>query len=87
LPLGSGGSAALQRWIVELNCSRDYTMIVRISMKLLLIGIIKNNKRGSFGLAVISLAPASINIVSHGLPIRMEQVLQAFGEDREMWKQ
>jgi hypothetical protein len=56
-------------------------------MKLLLIRIIKNNKRASFVLAVISLAPASINIISYGLPIRMEQVLQAFGEDREMWKQ
>jgi hypothetical protein len=87
LLLGSGGSAAVQRRIVELNCSRDYTMIVRISTKLLLIGIIKNNKRGSLVLSVISLAPASIDIVSDGLPIRMEQVLQAFGEDRETRKQ
>jgi hypothetical protein len=84
---GAGGSATMPWRIVERYCSRDYTMIVYISTKLLLIGIIKNNKRGGFVLAVIFLAPASIDIVSHGLPIRMEQVLQAFGEDREMWKQ
>ena len=60
-------------------------MIVYISTKLLLIGIIKNYNRGSFILAVISFAPASINIVSRGLPIRMEAVLQVFGEDREAW--
>ncbi|MGI8570332.1 MAG: hypothetical protein ACR2KT_15415 [Methylocella sp.] len=50
-------------------------MIVRISMKLLLIGIIKNNKRGSFVLAVISFAPASetieetITAQEHGLAV------------------
>jgi hypothetical protein len=48
-------------------------MIVYISTKLLLIGIIKNYNRGSFILAVISFAPAAINIVSGGLPIRMEK--------------
>jgi hypothetical protein len=62
-------------------------MIDHISTKLLLIGIIKNYNRGSFILTVISFAPASINIVSLGLPIRMEEVLRAFGENREAWKQ
>jgi hypothetical protein len=62
-------------------------MIVYISTKLLLIGIIKNYNRGSFILAVISLVPASTNIVSGGLPIRVDEVLRAFGEDREAWKQ
>jgi hypothetical protein len=62
-------------------------MIVYISTKLLLIGIIKNYNRGSFVLAVISFASASINIVSHGPPIGMEQVVQAFGKDRQPWKQ
>jgi hypothetical protein len=62
-------------------------MIVFISTKLLLIGIIKNYNRGSFILAVISLVPASTNIVSGGLPIRVDELLQAFGEDREAWKQ
>jgi hypothetical protein len=45
-------------------------MTVYKSTKLLLIGIIKNYNRDSFILAVISFAPASINIVSGGLPIR-----------------
>ncbi|MDQ6703789.1 MAG: hypothetical protein M3Z96_12185 [Pseudomonadota bacterium] len=58
-------------------------MIVHISTKLRLIGIIKNYNHGSFILTVISFAPASINIVSRALPIRMEVVIQAFGEDRE----
>ncbi len=62
-------------------------MIGYISTKLLLIGIIKNYNRGSFILAVISFAPPSINIVALGLPIRMEEVLRALGEDREAWKQ
>jgi hypothetical protein len=84
---GTGGSAAVQWQIVELNCSRNYTMIVHISTKLLLIGIIKNYNRGSFILAVISFALASINIASRGLPIRMEEVLRAFGDYREGWKQ
>jgi hypothetical protein len=84
---GTGGSAAVQGRIVELNCSKNYTMIVRISTKLLLIGIIKNYNRGSFILAVISFALVSINIASRGLPIRMEEVLWAFGENREGWNQ
>jgi hypothetical protein len=83
---GTGGSAAMPWRIVELNCSRHYTMIVYISTKLLLIGIIKNYNRGSFILAVISVVPASLNIVSGGLPIRVEEVLRAFGEDREALK-
>jgi hypothetical protein len=70
---GTGSSAAVPWWIVELNCSRHYTVIVYESTKLLLIGIIKNYNRGSFILAVISFAAASINIVSGGLPIRMEE--------------
>jgi hypothetical protein len=49
-------------------------MIVHISTKLLLIGIIKNYNLGSFILAVISFAQASINIVSRGMPICMEEV-------------
>ena len=53
--------------IVELNCSRHYTMIVYISTKLLLIGMIKNYNRGGFMLAVISLAPLSANILLRGL--------------------
>jgi len=61
-------------------------MIVYISTKLLLIGIIKNYNRGSFIFAVISFVPASTNIVG-GLPIRGDEVLRAFGEDREAWKQ
>jgi len=60
-------------------------MIVHISTKLLLIGIIKNYNRCSFILAVISFAPLSANIVSRGLPKRKEEVLRAFGEDREAW--
>jgi hypothetical protein len=48
-------------------------MIVHISTKLLLIGIIKNYNRGSFILAVISFALASINIESRGLPIRWKK--------------
>ncbi|MDQ6868890.1 MAG: hypothetical protein M3178_10970 [Pseudomonadota bacterium] len=82
---GTGGSAAVPWRIVELNCSRHYTLIIYISTKLLLIGIIKNYNRGGFSLAVISIVPASIHIVSRGLPIRKEEVLQAFGEDREAW--
>jgi hypothetical protein len=84
---GTGGSAAIPWRIVELNCSRHYTMIVYISTKLLLIGIIKNYNRCDFILAVISFAPLSANIVSRGLPKRKEEVLRAFGEDREAWKQ
>jgi hypothetical protein len=61
-------------------------MIVHISTKLLLIGIIKNYNRGSFILAVISFAPASANIVSGGPPIR-GRVLWAFGEERQAWQQ
>jgi hypothetical protein len=61
-------------------------MIVYISTKLLLIGIIKNYNRGGFILAVISFAPLSANILLRGLPKRMEEVLRAFGEDRETWK-
>jgi hypothetical protein len=60
-------------------------MIVYISTKLLLIGIIKNYNRCDFILAVISFAPLSANIVSRGLPKRKEEVLRAFGEDREAW--
>jgi hypothetical protein len=66
---GTGGSAAVPWRIVERNCSRHYTMIGYISTKLLLIGIIKNYNRGSFNLAVISVVPASIKIVSVGLPV------------------
>jgi hypothetical protein len=62
----TGGSAAAPWRIVERNYSTHYTMIGYISTKLLLIGIIKNYNRGSFNLAVISLLPASINIVSLG---------------------
>jgi hypothetical protein len=75
---GTDGTAAVPWRIVERNCSRRYTMIVYISTNLLLIGIIKNYNPGSFILAVISFAPASINTVSGGL--------WAFGEDREAWK-
>jgi hypothetical protein len=67
-------AACQNAWrIVERDCSRHYTIIVYISTKLLLIGIIKNYNRGRFILAVISFAPASINIVSRGLPICVEQ--------------
>ena len=83
LPQGTGGSAAMPRRIVERNCSRRYTMIVYISMKLLFIGIIINYNRGSFILAVISFALASINIASRGLPIRMEEVLRGPHQARE----
>jgi hypothetical protein len=62
-------------------------MIVHISTKLLLIGIVINYNHGSFILAVISFTLASINIASLGLPICMEEVLRAFGENREGWKQ
>jgi hypothetical protein len=79
----TGGSAAVPRRIDERNCSRHYTMIGYISTKLLLIGIIKNYNRGSFNLAVISFVPASIHILSRGLPLHMEETLQTFGEDRE----
>jgi hypothetical protein len=48
-------------------------MIVHISTKLLFIGIVINYNPGSFIVAVI-------------LPIRMEEVLRAFGENREGWK-
>jgi hypothetical protein len=64
---GTGGSAAMPWRIVELNCSRHYTMVVYISTKLLLIGIIKNYNRGGFILAVISFAPLSANILLRGL--------------------
>jgi hypothetical protein len=84
---GTGGSAAAPWRIVERNFSMHYTMIGYISTKLLLIGIIKNYNRGSFILAVISFALVSINIASRGLPIRMEEVLWAFGENREGWNQ
>jgi hypothetical protein len=63
---GTGGSAAAQWRLDELNCLGHYTMIIHISTKLLLIRIIKNYNRGSFNLAVISFVPASIHIVSLG---------------------
>ncbi len=47
-------------------------MIVYISTKLLLIGIIKNYNRGGFILAVISFALLSANILLRGLPKRKE---------------
>jgi hypothetical protein len=84
---GTGGSAAAQWRLVELNCSRHYTMIIHISTKLLLIRIIKNYNRGSFILAVISFAPVSITIVSRGPPIGMEEFFKAFGEDHDVWQQ